>query len=76
MINEKDRTGNYLLLFRELHNLQANKAIRLKLTPGATLKFTNIETGKNWTATATDDGLVNFEMKDPGSYLFLKYEFL
>jgi hypothetical protein len=76
MINGKDRTGNYLLLFRELHNLQATKAIRLKLTPGATLKFTNIETGKNWTATATDDGLVNFEMKDPGSYLFLKYEIL
>lgn len=76
MINESDQDANYLLLFRELHNTQVINNIPLKLISGKTIRFTDIESGKSWTRTASADGSVNFEIKDPGSYLFLQYAVL
>ena len=73
LINEDDKTKNYLLLFRELHNTQSQKSIPLKMLAGKTIKLTNIETGKSWTQKVPADGNVNFTMKDPGSYLFIQY---
>jgi hypothetical protein len=76
MINDTAPQSNYLLLFRELHNTQNHRLVPLKFLSGKTIRFTNIETGKSWTQTAATDGSVDFEIKDPASYLFLQYAVL
>lgn len=73
MINEDEEKSNYLLLFRELHNTEAQKSLHLKMLTGKTIKLTNIETGYTWVQKVPADGNVDFAMKDPGSYLFLQY---
>lgn len=73
-INESDHSANYLLLFRELHNTQVHRAVRLRLTPGKNLKFNDIESEKSWLQTTSADGTANFDILAPGNYLFLKYE--
>jgi hypothetical protein len=73
MINDTAPQSNYLLLFRELHNTQTHRSVPLKFISGKTIRFTNIETGKSWSQTASADGSIDFEMKMPGSYLFIEY---
>jgi hypothetical protein len=73
MMNDSNPSANYLLLFRELHNKQANRQIQLKMVPGKTITFTDIQTGRSWSETASADGSVKFDIPDPGSYLFLQY---
>jgi hypothetical protein len=73
MINEDEKSSNYLLLFRELHNTQAEKPVQLKLLAGKTIRLTNIETGKSWMQKISSDGKATFKIKAPASYLFLQY---
>jgi hypothetical protein len=76
MVNETDKTNNYLLLFRELHNTQIQQSIQLKLLSGKTIKLTNIETGKCWTQKVSADGKVSFMISEPGNYQFIQYSVL
>ena len=73
MINENEKSSNYILLFRELHNTQAEKPVQLKLLTGKTIRLTNIETGKSWMQKISSDGKTTFKIKAPASYLFLQY---
>jgi hypothetical protein len=73
MLNEDDGSNNYILLFRELHNIQNKKSIQLKLLSGKTIKITNIETGKSSIKKVPADGKIMFFITLPGNYLFLKY---
>ena len=73
MINENDTKRNYLLLFRELHNTETQKSIKLKLLAGKIIKITNIETSEINVQKVPENGEVGFNIKEPGSYLFLQY---
>lgn len=73
MINENEKSNNYILLFRELHNNQTQKRVQLKLLAGKKIRLTNIETGESWIKKTGADGKTNFTIKEPGSYLFLQY---
>ncbi|MEA3480087.1 MAG: hypothetical protein U9R60_18030 [Bacteroidota bacterium] len=76
MLNEDDKSSNYLLLFRELHNTQNQKPIQLKLLAGKTINITNLETGESRVQKISTDGNIFFTIKEPGSYLFLQYAIL
>lgn len=76
MLNEDDKSSNYLLLFRELHNTQNQKPIQLKLLAGKTINITNLETGESSVQKIPADGNIIFKIKEPGSYLFLQYAIL
>jgi hypothetical protein len=74
MMNEDDKKSNYILLFRELHNTQPQKSIQLKLLAGKKIRISNIETGEQSVQKVSADGMVNFTIKLPGCYSFLKYD--
>ena len=76
MLNEDDKSSNYLLLFRELHNTQNQKSIQLKLLAGKTINITNLETGESSVQKVSADGDMIFTLNEPGSYLFLQYAIL
>lgn len=63
----------HLLLFRELHNGDARRNLALKFVAGQTLRLRNLETGETRTVTADAAGRVEFELKQPASYLFAEY---
>jgi len=73
MINEDDKTNNFLLLFRELHNTQSNNSIRLKFLAGKTIRISNIETGETTIQKVSENGTATFTIKDPAGYLFVQY---
>ena len=73
MISEDDSAGNYILLFRELHNTQNERSIQLKLLSGKTINIINIESGESSVQKVPADGIVRFTIKLPGGYSFLKY---
>lgn len=74
MISEDGIKDNYLLLFRELHNGESVKKIRLKFLAGKTIKVTNLQTGVSMMKKADAEGDVSFLIAKPADFLFLKYE--
>ncbi len=74
MINQDNPDYNYLLIFRELHNLETEKDMKLKMLSGKTIRIENIETGESSIETVADDGYVKFKIKSQADYLFLRYE--
>jgi hypothetical protein len=73
MINEDNGNGNYILLFRELHNTESRKSVQLKFLAGKTIKISDIESGKSRLEKVPESGFIEFSVKDPGNYLFLTY---
>ena len=63
----------YILLFRELHNNEAQKEISLKFLGNKTIQLTNLETGKETLQKVKSDGTTSFSLMEPASYLFLQY---
>jgi hypothetical protein len=76
MINEDKGKGNYILLFRELHNQENIKPVKLKFVAGKTIRISDIETGISRMEKVPESGIVEFSVKDPGNYLFLNYTVL
>jgi hypothetical protein len=72
MVNEKAEEG-YLLLFREMHNTESQKRVALKFLSNKTISITNLENGKVSQQKVSAYGDATFLLKDPASYLFLKY---
>jgi hypothetical protein len=73
MINDDIKGSNYILLFRELHNIETTREVQLKFLAGKTIKITNIETGKSWIQKVTSTGAAKFSVEKPGGYVFLEY---
>jgi hypothetical protein len=73
MMNENCSEGNFLLLFRELHNTDSIKSMHLKFLAGKTIRINNIESGISRVQKVPDSGIIEFEIKVPASYLFLRY---
>jgi hypothetical protein len=72
----ENQDKGYLLLFRELHNAEPQKQITLKYLAGKTISITNLETGEAIRQKIPANGTAAFSLKNPASYLFLKYDVL
>lgn len=72
LINDR-QDGGYLLLFRELHNAEDSKEIRLKFLAGKRLKVENLRTGEKSVVEVSDEGFARFALDRPADYLYLKY---
>lgn len=70
---DESRSQGHILLFRELHNKEVNKEIRLKFLANKTIRITNIETGKTEDKLVSPSGLVTFMIDNPAEYTFLSY---
>ena len=73
MMNEKNSAGNYILLFRELHNAESRKEVQLKFLAGKSIRIADIESGKSRIQKVPASGNIEFIIQKPGNYLFLQY---
>jgi len=73
MVNDDSKGRNYILLFRELHNMKSTNSVQLKFLAGKTVKLTNTETGKSWIQGVSSTGDLSFSLEKPGGYVFLEY---
>jgi hypothetical protein len=73
MMNEDSGGRNYILLFRELHNAESRKSVQLKFLAGKTIRISDLESGMSKLQKVSASGITDFEIKDPGNYLFLQY---
>lgn len=69
----QQRNGGHLLLFRELHNKETRRSLRLKFLANQTIVLTNLENGERRTVQVSPDGLVEFEIPQPAGYRFFQY---
>jgi hypothetical protein len=67
------RHGGYLLLFRELHNGDAQRRVALKFLAGKLIEIEDVERGTKRTVQVGPDGGVPFEIDQPAGYRFLRY---
>ncbi len=65
--------GGYLLFFRELHNPEAKKPMRLKFLAGKIIKITDLKTGTSRQTKVPADGMIEFMLKNPADFAFLQY---
>lgn len=75
LVNEK-KEGGYLLLFRELYNMEQQKEIELKFLANKRIRITNLENGQEMVQKVSENGSTKFSINDAASYLFLKYSVL
>jgi hypothetical protein len=67
------RQSDYLILFRELHNQQPKRSLRLAFLAGKRITLTDLETKAERTVRVPADGMVEFEIPNPASYQFIRY---
>jgi hypothetical protein len=65
--------GGYLLLFRELHNEQRQRAVRLMFLAGKTIELEDLQNGEKRRVRVPADGNVEFTIQRPADYRFYKY---
>ncbi len=65
--------SGYLLIFRELNNQLNHEKIQLYFTRGKKVNLTDLMTGKSFSEQADSQGGLEFEIKKPADFLFLKY---
>ena len=65
--------SGYLMVFRELHNPDAEHTVALHGVAGRSLTLTDLLTGEARQATATDAGGVTLRVPDAPGFLFVKY---
>ncbi|MCG8582875.1 MAG: hypothetical protein MI866_23360 [Bacteroidales bacterium] len=70
-----DKNTGYLMLFRELHNKNAEQKIALRFMNSSNLKLTDIETGKSSVQQVNENGEINFHIDEAAGYRFYRYEF-
>ncbi len=73
MINDDEKGNNYILLFRELHNINSNKSVQLKFLAGKTVTFKNLENSESFTQKVSNSGNIDFYIKDQAGFLFMEY---
>jgi hypothetical protein len=56
-----------------MHNTESQKRVALKFLSNKTINITNLENGKVSQQKVDAYGDASFLLKDPASYLFLKY---
>ncbi|MEX0361279.1 MAG: alpha-galactosidase, partial [Allomuricauda sp.] len=72
---EEKGTG-FLMIFRELNNLQKKKGLSLNFCAGQSLELKNLITGKKRKVTCDSTGKIVFKIEDPADFLFLSYKIL
>lgn len=71
-VNDGQNEG-YLLLFREIHNKEAKKSIRLKFLAGQTLEVKDLRGGSVKKVKVSPEGMAEFTIDDPADFAFLSY---
>lgn len=71
-INDKQDEG-YLLMFRELHNLDSTKPIQLKFLAGKKIRISDLRHKTTKDVEVSSDGVVAFTIDNPADYSFLRY---
>lgn len=68
------RNGGHLLVFRELHNPEASRTLRLKFLAGKTIELVDLmhDTGSR-TVQVGADGSVQLEIAKPADYRLIRY---
>jgi hypothetical protein len=64
----------YILVFRELYNDQVTGRIRLPFLGGRTLATLDLMSGASDEWAVGDDGMAEFSLAEPGTFLWAKYE--
>jgi hypothetical protein len=67
-------TGGYFLLFRELHNKEKTKSVRMKFLAGKTVMVTDLKTGSTKQTKVSSDGTIAMTIKNPADFTFLQYQ--
>ena len=65
--------GGHLLLFRELHNADPKRSIRLKFLSAKHITLTDLQSGATRKTVVGNDGAVDFEITEPAGYRFYQY---
>jgi hypothetical protein len=73
MVSTANPDSGHLLIFRELHNEEPRKSMRLKFLAGRTVTVVDLRSGKTSELRVTDDGYANFPIEQPADYSLLKY---
>jgi len=71
--NPETSTG-YLTIFREINNIETEKAIKLKFLKGKSLELENLLTGGKEIVQVDESGYVLFKINKPASFQFYKYK--
>lgn len=74
MASTQHPDSGHLLLFRELHNQEPTRAIRLKFLAGKTIAIEDLRTGSQRRVQVGADGAVPFEIASHPDYAFLHYQ--
>ncbi len=70
-----DKKFGYLMVFRELHNGESSKKIKLRFLKNCDLTIINLEHPDNAVEKHIgQDGLINLSIPQPADYLFIRYE--
>lgn len=73
ILNDDENSG-YFLLFRELHNNENNKKIKVKmLNPGDRIVIQNLCTGQVYESVIDSNGYLLFSIKKAADFLFCKW---
>jgi hypothetical protein len=67
------RHGGYLLIFRELHNEQPQRALPLKFLAGKAITLEDLLGGGRRQIRVPADGSIEFEIQRPADYRFYRY---
>ncbi|MEN6449678.1 MAG: hypothetical protein ABFC96_04225 [Thermoguttaceae bacterium] len=67
------RDGGHLLLFRELHNEEASRSVRLKFLAGKKITLEDLQSRQRRTLRVPNSGEVEFEIQQPADYRFYRY---
>lgn len=71
-----EEKAGYLLIFRELHNREDTKAIRLKFISNTSLKLKDLLRKTETVVKVAGDGKVVFKIEKPADFRFYQYEVL
>ena len=66
----------YLMIFRELNNMEKSHLMALKYCAGKKIRLTDLMNGTTCELTADEQGRVTFTMDKPGDYRFFKYSII
>jgi len=74
-IDTKKENG-YLMVFRELNNLESEKQIELRFLKNKKLEINDLETGESTEANVSDNGKFSLKIETKAGFKFLRYKVL
>ena len=72
---QPEKSTGYILMFREINNVEPRKMIKLRFLKDTGISFTNVVNGKKWETTANSFGEIEMDIAEPASFVFLKIEY-